>query len=84
MHPPPTGGVWADTNYVVPTGGGTINSFSFQSDGSNAGHKFDYLVLQPVSGTTYKVVGKTGLQTLAGTVGVVNFPVSIPVHGGAR
>ena len=80
--PPPTGGVWADTNYVVPTGGGMINSFSFQSDGSNAGQKFDFLVLQPVSGTTYKVVGKTGLQTLAGTVGVVNFPVSIPVHGG--
>jgi hypothetical protein len=57
----------ADTNYVVPTGGGTITSFSFQSVAANAGNQLDFLVLRPTSGSNYTVVGKTGLVTLAGT-----------------
>ncbi len=63
----PPGGVLADPNYVVPTGGGTIKSFSFQSTAANAGEQLDFLVLQLVSGSTYKVVGKSGLKTLQGT-----------------
>jgi hypothetical protein len=31
--------VFADTNYVVPAGGGFITSFSFQSESGNAGNQ---------------------------------------------
>ena len=79
--PNPPGGVDADTNYVVPTGGGAITSFSFQSTSLNDGVQLEFLALRPVSGTTYKVVGKTGLETLAGT-GLETFSASIPVQAG--
>ncbi len=77
------GGVLADPNYVVPTGGGTIKSFSFQSTAANAGEQLDFLVLQLVSGSTYKVVGKSGLKTLKGT-GLETFspPSNISVQAG--
>src|SRR5437763_424036 len=35
--PPGGEGVAADTNYVVPSGGGRITSFSFQSTSANNG-----------------------------------------------
>jgi hypothetical protein len=77
--------VYADASYVVPAGGGTITSFSFQSFGpplSNAGQQLDFLVLRPAGGTNYTAVGKSGLKTLAGT-GLETFPTSaIPVQGG--
>jgi hypothetical protein len=57
---------WADTNYVVPSGGGAITSFSFQSDSSNQGEQLDFLVLRPAGGNSYTVVGKTDLVTLKG------------------
>ena len=79
----PPGGVLADANYVVSTGGGTITSFSFQSTAANAGEQLDFLVLQLVSGSTYKVVGKTGLKTLKGT-GLETFspPSNVSVQAG--
>ena len=58
---------WADTNYVVPSGGGAITSFSFQSDSSNQGEQLAFLVLRPAEGNSYTVVGKTGLVTLKGS-----------------
>jgi len=70
-----------DPNYVVPSGGGVITSFSFQSTSGNAGQKIDFLVLQPKGGTSYKVVGETGLVTLEGT-GLETFPADIAVQGG--
>ena len=74
-------GVFADTNYVVPSGGGTnINSFSFQTDSTNAGEHLDFLVLRG-SGSSYTVVGKTGLVSLAGT-GLETFPANIAVQSG--
>ena len=76
------GGVDADATYVVPAGGGTITSFSFQSTAANVGEQLDFLVLQHVSGTTYQVVGKTGLKTLAGTGAVETFSTSISVQAG--
>ncbi len=77
------GAVVADTNYAVPTGGGTITSFSFQSTSANHNQQLDFLVLQHVSGTSYTVVGKTSLETLQGT-GTETFSPSnaISVHGG--
>jgi hypothetical protein len=59
--------VLGDTHYVVPSGGGTITSFSFQSTSNNAGQRVDFMVLRPVSGSSYTVVGNTGVVTLAGT-----------------
>jgi HYR domain len=77
------GFVLGDTNYVVPSGGGMITSFSFQSTAANADEQLDFMVLQPVSGTAYKVVGKTGLKTLQGT-GLETFspPSNISVQAG--
>jgi hypothetical protein len=72
----------ADTNYVVPSGGGTITSFSFQSVASNAGQQLDFLVLRPAGGSNYTVVGKTNLVTLAGTGAVETFAANIAVQGG--
>src|SRR4051794_25703127 len=77
VHP----NVFADTNYVVPSGGGTITSFSFQSISGNAGEQLDFLVLRPATGTNYTVVGKTGLVTLVGTGAVETFAANIPVQG---
>jgi hypothetical protein len=76
-------GAFADTSYVVPPGGGFITSFSFQSVPTNANTQLDFLVLRPVGGSTYQVIGKTGLVTLAGT-GVETFspPAPIAVRGG--
>jgi hypothetical protein len=74
------GSVHADRTYAVPSGGGTITSFSFQSDSSNAGHQVDFLVLRPGS-SDYRVVGKTGLVSLAGT-GLESFPANISVQAG--
>jgi hypothetical protein len=77
----------ADYNYVVPSGGGMITSFSYESVAANAGQQLDFLVLRPTTPpqTTgaYTVVGKSGLVTLAGT-GAETFPVSpgIFVRGG--
>jgi hypothetical protein len=71
----------ADTNYVVPSGGGTITSFSYQSAAADAGQQLDFLVLRPAGGSNYTVVGKTGLVTLAGT-GAETFAVDIDVQGG--
>ena len=58
-------GVLADSDYVVPLGGGTITSFSSDSIPSSAGQQVDFRVLRP-SGADYAVVGKTGLVTLHG------------------
>jgi hypothetical protein len=79
----------ADTNYLVPAGGGQIIDFSFESNSAspgggfpgNAGQQLDFLVLRPAGGSNYTVVGKTGLVTLRGT-GLNTFPVNIPVQGG--
>ena len=57
---------WADTNYVVPSGGGAITSFWFQSDDSNQGEQLAFLVLRPAGASDYTVVGKTDLVTLKG------------------
>ena len=71
-----------DTSYVVPPGGGTITSFSFESIAANTGQTLDFLVLR-LTGTpnSYTVVGKTGLVTLAGT-GLETFTANIPVQSG--
>ena len=78
-------GQWvnADTHYVVPAGGGTITSFSFEVTALNAGGQLDFLVLRPASTAgDYTVVGKTGLVTLQAGAGVQTFPADIPVQGG--
>ena len=72
--------VVADTNYVVPAGGGTITSFSFASVPGDATDPIDFLVLRPAGGT-YTVVGETPTFTLAGT-GLETFPANISVRAG--
>ena len=72
---------FGDTNYVVPAGGGTITSFSFQSATINSGEQLDFLALRPAGGLNYTVVGKTGVVTLTG-LGLETFPASIPVRAG--
>ncbi len=62
-------------------GRGAITSFSFHSSSSDDGVQIEFLALRPVSGTTYKVVGKTALETLAGT-GLETFSASISVQAG--
>ena len=74
--------VRADTNYVVPSGGGTITSFSYGSVAANAGQQLDFLVLRAAGGSDYTVVGRTGLVTLAGTGSVETFAADIDVQGG--
>jgi hypothetical protein len=73
--PCPGTAVLADTNYVVPPGGGFINSFSFQL--GLAGQQLDFLVLRPVK-DNYTVIGHTGLVTLPNTV-VATFNVTPPI-----
>jgi hypothetical protein len=73
--------VLGDGNYVVPSGGGTITSFSFLSDSSSTGQSLDFLVLRPTGSGSYTVVGKTGLVTLAGT-GLETFPANVSVRAG--
>jgi hypothetical protein len=70
-----------DTNYVMPSGGGTITSFSFQSTSANTGEQLDFVVLRPMPGPRYLVVGKTGVVTLNGT-GLETFSANISVAGG--
>jgi len=74
-------GVIADTAYVVPFGGGTITSFSFQSTSASTGEELDFLVLRQTSGSNYAVVGNTGVVTLKGT-GLETFSANISVVGG--
>lgn len=74
------GAVYGDSGYVVPSGGGRITSFSFQSDSSNAGWQLDLLVLRP-EGSKYRVVGRTGVVRLTGT-GLETFAANIPVAAG--
>ena len=64
--------------YTVPSDG-TITSFSAASDATSQQVKL--LVLQPVSGTTYKVVAKSDPGTFT-TIGVQTFPTQIPVQAG--
>ncbi|MBO0706744.1 MAG: hypothetical protein J2P44_00165 [Candidatus Dormibacteraeota bacterium] len=74
--------MWADRNYMVPPGGGTIPDFSFQSTSDNQGQRLAFLVLRPEGGTSYMVVGTTGVETLAGS-GVETFKAAnIPVQAG--
>lgn len=72
----------ADTNYVVPSGGGTITSFSYHG-GIVSGGQLEFLVLRkaPLGDFNYQVVGKTGLVTPTGT-GQQTFPADIPVQSG--
>ena len=72
----------SDTSYVVPAGGGTVTSFSFQSISANAGEQVDFLILRPTGGSNYTVVGRTGLESLAGSGSVETFPADIPVQAG--
>jgi hypothetical protein len=65
-------------NYTVPFDG-TITSWSAASD--ETGLQTKLLVLQPVSGTTYKVVAKSDFGTFTST-GVQSFPAQIAVHAG--
>jgi hypothetical protein len=76
------GGIlFGDRNYVVPSGGGTITSFSFQSTSASTGEQLDFVVLRPLPGPRYLVVGKTGVVTLNGT-GHETFSANISVaHG---
>ncbi|MGB0096826.1 MAG: hypothetical protein WBP81_30340 [Solirubrobacteraceae bacterium] len=79
---PGSGAVYGDPTYVVPSGGGTITSFSFRSDTTDSGDTLDFLVLRPTGGGSYTVVGETGLFTLAGNGTVEKFPANIPVQAG--
>jgi hypothetical protein len=77
---------FVDSNYVVPSGGGRITSFSYLSDSGDAGAQVDFLVLRhqgpgPGGGAIYTVVGKTGVVTLKGT-GLETFPANIAVQSG--
>jgi uncharacterized repeat protein (TIGR01451 family) len=74
-------GVLADSSYVVPAGGGTIVSFTFDSNALNAGQDLDFQVYRPQGGGQYQVVGETGTQFLAGT-GTEQFPAAIAVQPG--
>jgi hypothetical protein len=79
---PGSGAVYGDRTYVVPSGGGTITSFSFQSDMTNSGDTLDFLVLRPTGEGSYTVVGETGLFTLAGNGTIEEFPANFPVQAG--
>jgi hypothetical protein len=76
-----TPALYTDTNYVVPPGGGTITSFSFQSAAVSFGQQLDFVVLRPAGVNIYTVVGKTGVVTLQGT-GLETFRAKIRVRGG--
>ncbi len=73
--------VLGSANYqVLPSAGGTITSFAVQTTATASGQQLDFLVLRP-AGSSYTVVGRTGLVTLAGT-GIERFPANISVRQG--
>jgi hypothetical protein len=74
-------GVLGDTNYVVPPGGGTIDSFSVQTGPGIDGTQAGFLVLRPAGGDNYLVVGQGPIVTLGGT-GTKSFLAEVPVQGG--
>jgi hypothetical protein len=81
LGPCPGNVVLADMTYVVPNGGGSITSFSFQV--GFAGQQLDFLVLQPAGDNNYTVEGHTGVVTLPDTpVATFTNPGGIPVQGG--
>ena len=67
-------------NYTVPFDG-TITSWSAASD--TGGLQTKLLVLQPVSGTTFKVIAKSDFGTFT-SPGVQTFPTQIPVNAGQK
>jgi hypothetical protein len=75
------GAVFADTDAVVPTGGGTITSFSHADTVFDAGKSLDFEVLRPDGGNVYTVVGHTGSQPM-GQNGLQTYPAGIRVTGG--
>jgi hypothetical protein len=77
-------GVFADTGYAVPKGGGTITRFSYRSQAVEQGLGVDFIVWQPANDGNpgdYVPRASSGLETLAGT-GLETFPVDVPVQAG--
>jgi hypothetical protein len=73
-------GVFGDQRYVVPAGGGTIRSFSVTSSAASANGQREFLVLRG-SGSSWKIIGKSGLVTLFG-LGLQSVPADIAVQSG--
>lgn len=72
-----------DPSYAVPTGGGSVTSFSFYDDVTrNAGDQIDFQVLRPNSDGSYTVLGHTGLESLGISNGVRTFTASIATQAG--
>jgi hypothetical protein len=81
------GPVFTDLDYVVPQAG-QIVSFAYQSVqgstfGSSQGNQLEFKVLRPAGGTTYTVVGVSGVKTLQTGSDLETFPVTpIAVQAG--
>ena len=71
---------YGDSNYVVPSGGGTIMGFSFRSDSSNTGRQLDFLALRPTDGGLHGG-RQDGADHVAGS-GLETFPANISVRAG--
>jgi Ca2+-binding RTX toxin-like protein len=72
--------VWVDRDYVIPAGGGTVQSFSFQS--LQTGGELDFKVLRPLGGNQYTVVGSSGVKTLP-SPGLHTFTLDSPIAAAA-
>ena len=67
-------------NYTVPAGGGVITSWSHRANASS-GRELGLRVFRPESGTNFKLIGGSGVQTL--TANTVNtFETRISVQAG--
>jgi hypothetical protein len=73
--------VLGDTKYVVPAGGGFIDSFSIEVPSGARNAQVQFLVLQPTGQGNYDVVGLTPVESLEGS-GTQSFPAAIQVAGG--
>jgi hypothetical protein len=75
--------MFADPADVVPAGGGTITSFSVQSETVfDPGTQLDFVILRAYGSGNYTIVGYSGPVTLAGNGTVETFPASIPTQAG--
>ena len=75
--------IFGDTSLRGARRGGTITSFSYESETSNAGQQLSFLVLRSAGGSNYTVVGRTRPSRRREREPWKMFPANnIPVQGG--
>jgi uncharacterized repeat protein (TIGR01451 family) len=64
--------------YTVPAGGGSINSWSFNTTGATAGTPYSLLVARP-SGSSYQIVGSDSVTVPSSSPAIASFSLAKPI-----